>query len=53
MSNNNKIIIKQLFTIGLPIFLQSTLQTMLPMIDQIMVGQLGNDVIAAIGISGN
>lgn len=52
MSNNNKSVIKQLFTIGLPIILQSILQTMLPMIDQIMVGQLGDDVIAAIGISG-
>ena len=52
MSNNNNRIIKQLFTIGLPIILQSILQTMLPMIDQIMVGQLGDDVIAAIGISG-
>lgn len=52
MSNSNKSVIKQLFTLGLPIILQSILQTMLPMIDQIMVGQLGDDVIAAIGISG-
>lgn len=52
MKNQQKTVIKQMFALGLPIILQSILQTMLPMIDQIMVGQLGNDVIAAIGVSG-
>lgn len=50
--HDNKQVIKMLFTLGLPIILQSILQTMLPIIDQIMVGQLGEDVIAAIGVSG-
>ena len=53
MNGESKKVIKQLFVIGAPIVLQTILQTILPMIDQIMVGQLGDDAIALIGLSGN
>ncbi len=45
---DNKTLYKLLISIGLPITLQSIMQSILPMIDQVMVGQLGEDNIAAL-----
>lgn len=52
MNQESKKVIKMLFHLGLPIILQSILTTLLPMADQIMVGQLGADAISAIAVSG-
>lgn len=41
-----------LFRIALPVTLQSLLQSSFSMIDQVMIGQLGSDSIAGIGLGG-
>ena len=41
-----------LVSIALPVTLQSLLQSSFSMIDQIMIGQLGSDSIAGIGLGG-
>lgn len=41
-----------MFRIALPVALQSMLQSSFSMIDQVMVGQLGSEAVAAVGIAG-
>ena len=43
---------KELAGIALPVTLQSLLQSSFSMIDQIMIGQLGSECIAGIGLGG-
>lgn len=43
---------KELFGIALPVTLQSMLQSSFSMVDQIMIGQLGSESIAGIGLGG-
>lgn len=41
---------KKLFAIALPVSIQSLIQNMLGMIDQVMIGQLGDTVVAAVSL---
>ncbi|ANQ47982.1 MATE family efflux transporter [Flammeovirga sp. MY04] len=50
MKNAKKSFLKEVWDIALPVSLQSVLQFALSMIDQIMVGQLGETVIASVGL---
>lgn len=43
---------KNLWSIALPVTLQSLLQSSFSMIDQVMIGQLGEVSIAGIGLGG-
>ncbi|MDE7200279.1 MAG: MATE family efflux transporter, partial [Lachnospiraceae bacterium] len=43
---------RELIGIALPVTLQSLLQSSFGMIDQIMIGQLGRESIAGIGLGG-
>lgn len=43
---------KQLLSIALPISVQSLIQSFLGMIDQVMIGQLGENVVAAVSLGG-
>lgn len=51
MSGNN-LFRKELVSIALPVALQSLLQSSFGMVDQIMIGQLGSECIAGIGLGG-
>lgn len=52
MNNKNNNFRSNLFQIALPVTLQSLLQSSFSMVDQIMIGQLGSDSIAGIGLGG-
>lgn len=52
MKNNNKTFRVDLVSIALPVTLQSLLQSSFGMVDQIMIGQLGSESIAGIGLGG-
>ena len=45
---NKKALYKQLMVIGLPITLQCIMQSLLPIIDELMVGQISEDAISSI-----
>ena len=47
----DKLFIKTLFSIALPIMLQNLLSSSLSFIDTLMIGQLGSNQIAAVGIA--
>ena len=48
----DKIFIHKVLRISIPVALQSMLQFSFSMVDQIMVGQLGDNAIAAVEIAG-
>lgn len=57
MNNKNtkkqeKSFIKQVFSIAIPVALQCMLQSSFSIVDQLMIGQLGETSIAAIGLAG-
>lgn len=47
----NKSFYRTLYTLAIPIALQSLIMALLNMTDQVMVGQLGDIAIASVGIS--
>lgn len=49
--DNQKIFYKSVITIALPVTLQSLLQSSFSVIDQIMIGRLGNSSIAGVGLA--
>lgn len=51
MQNDTKIMGRKLFSIALPIMLQNLLSTSLSFLDTLMIGQLGQEQIAAVGIA--
>ena len=48
----NKEFQRQLKEIALPVTVQSLMQSSLSLIDQIMIGSLGSDCIAGVGLAG-
>ncbi|MBB6462873.1 MATE family efflux transporter [Flammeovirga kamogawensis] len=52
MKKNQKAFYQEVWKVAIPISLQSLLQYALSMVDQIMVGQLGESVIAGVGLGG-
>lgn len=51
MNQDTKILGKKLFSIALPIMLQNLLSSSLSFLDTLMIGQLGQEQIAAVGIA--
>ncbi len=51
VKNDTKILTKRLFAIALPIMLQNLLSSSLSFLDTLMIGQLGHEQIAAVGIA--
>lgn len=49
--NNNKTFIKTLFIIALPVVIQNMISIGLNMIDTVMVGELGENAISAVGLA--
>ena len=49
---SNKVFLQEVMKIAIPVALQSMLQSSFSMIDQIMVGRLGEDSVAAVEIAG-
>lgn len=50
---NNKIFIKRVFTIAIPIIIQNILASTLNLVDVVVIGALGEKTIAAVGIANN
>lgn len=52
MNQENKTFARNLISIALPVSMQSLIQSVLGMIDQIMIGQLGSGAVAAVSLGG-